>query len=117
MLGNVDSSLIIYSYLNFGICRISLLGKRGRSIDAFTTPRVGVKPVLRNLVLDYLQRQRITAEVKTDWQGELEGMIEAGLADFVIDSVETGRSRDGNNLIEYNKIMDSRAIWIRNTTS
>lgn len=115
MLGNVDSPLNIDSYLNFGTCRISFLGKRGRSINAFTIPRVGVKLALRNLALDYLQRQRIIAEVRTDWQGELEGMIEAGLTDFVIDSVETGRARDGNDLIEYDKIMDSRAIWIQNT--
>ena len=105
-----DSLLTIESYLDFGLCRVSILGRAGTTIGP--SSRIASKPVYKNLALDFFEKQSIVAEVTTDWSGELEGLPELGLADFIVDNVETGNSARENGLIEYAKIMDSRAIWI-----
>lgn len=110
-----DSSLVIDSYLNFGYCRVSILGEPSTTtavVGKFKRPRVATKPSYKNLAIEYFKKQKIDAEIVTDWSGELEALPNLGLADFIVDSVETGRSKEENGLIEYDKIMDSRAIWI-----
>ncbi len=123
ILGRPKSQLRIEGRLDFSKCRVSVLGKAyGRDIsrvfgDVFPPDgngtRIATTRSYRNLALNYFERLGANqVEVITDWDGELEFLVAKGLADFIVDSVETGKSRDANALTEYDKIMDSRAIWI-----
>ena len=126
------SPSLIDSYLDFGSSKICLLGKQDveerkdwqmRSSSGFLPAQISIKarliytvatkPSYENLTYDYIfvPRRRFMARIIVRG-GELEGLPELEVADFIVDSVETGKSAEENGLIEYGKIMDSRAIWI-----
>ena len=142
-LGNPRSKLIEDCNLEFGLSKVCVLGrpplpKPNWSSDRYSESNiqgerfffgqpliVATKSVYLNLTLEYFKKQNVNPKIITPWYGDLEGLVElmwaieppsiAPLgADLIVESVETGKTAEENGLIEYDKIMDSRAIWIRN---
>lgn len=94
--------------LGFGICRLSLIRLR----DASGPVRV-VASKYPNVAADYLRRAGIAAEV-VELTGNVELACVTGLADAVVDVVETGATLAANDLEEVDVIALSSARFVVN---
>ena len=100
--------------LPFGRCRLSLCGYADRPLTSLryeSQPRVTTH--FPNLTMAFFRQRGINAEVI-----HLHGSVElgplVGLADMIVDLVETGSSLRANGLVEFRKIMDVQATLIVN---
>ncbi len=100
--------------LPFGRCRLSLAGPADRPdtpLRYASQPRVVTK--YPNLTADFFRARGVNAEIIT-----LSGSVElgplVGLADLIVDLVETGSTLRANGLIELRVIMESQAVLIVN---
>jgi ATP phosphoribosyltransferase len=97
--------------LGFARCRMSLIRARG---DSGPITRVASK--YPNVAANYLQRTGSTAEV-IKLAGNVELACLTGLADAVVDIVETGSTLRANHLEELTVLFHSSARLIVNRTS
>ena len=100
--------------LPFGHCRLSLSAPATRADTPLryeSQPRVATK--YPNLTADFFRARGVNAEVIT-----LNGSVElgplVGLADLIVDLVETGDTLRENGLTEIRVIMESQAVLIVN---
>lgn len=99
--------------LNFGHCRLVLAGAphyRGRN---FRLSSVRVATKYPRLTRAYFMRQGISAEI-IPLAGSIELAPRVGLADLLVDVVQTGRTLRENGLVELAEIMTSQATVIVN---
>jgi ATP phosphoribosyltransferase len=68
------------------------------------------------LARDYFERRGITAEFIT-LNGSIELAPAVGLADLLVDLVQTGRTLRENGLVELETILDSQAMLVVNRAS
>ena len=97
--------------LKFGVCRIALI----REKEA-TGPIRRVASKYPRIAVNYLEGKGITAEV-IELGGNIELAALTGLADAVVDIVETGSTLRANNLEEIEVIAHSSARLIVNRAS
>ncbi len=100
--------------LSFGHCRLVLAGtpaQRGRNFRLATGLRVATQ--YPRLTRDYFQKQGLSVEL-IPLSGSVELAPLVGLADLLVDIVETGRTLDENGLIELDQIAASQATVIVN---
>jgi len=103
--------------LGFGRCRLSLAGPAGaRRRDLRLESGVRVATKYPNLARDYFERLGISAEV-IPLSGSVELGPAVGLADLLVDLVDTGRTLRENGLVELETIMESQAVLIVNHAS
>ena len=99
--------LLNVSRLPFGKCHFSLCGLP--DVKEFKT----IATSFKNIAFQYFKEQRKQVSII-----ELKGSVELapllGMADGIIDIVETGKTLIANGLIEYEKIMDVQACLIAN---
>ena len=103
--------------LGFARCHLSLAGPpsvRGRNLRLESAVRVASK--YPNLTRQYFQGLGISAEV-TPLSGSVELGPAVGLADLLVDLVESGRTLRENGLVELETIMESQAALIVNHAS
>jgi ATP phosphoribosyltransferase len=100
--------------LPFGYCRLSVAGLADRANTPLryeSQPRVAT--TFPRLTTRFFQERGINAEVIT-----LSGSVElgplVGLADLIVDLVETGNTLRANGLAEYRTILHSQAVLIVN---
>ncbi len=100
--------------LPFGHCRLSLAGPASRQDTPLryeSQPRVATK--YPRLTRDFFVRRGINAEVIA-----LNGSVELGpmlgLADLIVDLVQTGSTLRANGLVEFRTILESQAVLIVN---
>lgn len=100
--------------LPFGHCRLSLAGpvdRRDAPLRYESQPRVATK--YPNLTEEFFRARGVNAEIIT-----LNGSVElgplVGLADLIVDLVETGGTLHANGLTELRVIMHSQAVLIVN---
>ncbi|MBW7885403.1 MAG: ATP phosphoribosyltransferase [Caldilineaceae bacterium] len=100
--------------LPFGHCRLSLCGPSDRPdtpLRYASQPRVATK--YPNLTADFFRVRGVNAEIIT-----LSGSVElgplVGLADLIVDLVETGNTLRANGLVEVRVIMETQAVLIAN---
>jgi len=100
--------------LPFGHCRLSLAGYANRPDTPLryeSQPRVATK--FPNLATQFFRARGINAEII-----ELHGSVELGpligLADLIVDLVDSGETLRANGLIELRVIMSSQAVLIAN---
>jgi ATP phosphoribosyltransferase len=101
--------------LGIGYCRMVVAGKRDESLTShFSSLRIATK--YPRIATDFFQRRAIPVEII-----ELSGSIELapllGLADRIVDLVETGRTLDDNGLEIKDQIMESTARLVVNRAS
>lgn len=104
-------------HLNFGRCRLVLAGlpaERDRSFRLATGLRVATK--YPQLARAHFQQQGLSAEI-IPLTGSIELAPLVGLADLVVDVVETGRTLRENGLVELEEIVDCQAMVIVNRVS
>ena len=100
--------------LNVGVCRLSLAGPvewRGRNLRLQPGLRVASK--YPRLAHDYFQAQGIAAEI-IYLDGSVELAPAVGLADLLVDMVQSGRTLTENGLAELQTILPSEAVLIVN---
>lgn len=100
--------------LDFGHCRLVLAGaphQHGRDFRLVSSVRVATK--YPRLARAYFLQQGISAEI-IPLTGAVELAPRVGLADLVVDVVQTGRTLQENGLVELAEIMTSQATLIVN---
>lgn len=100
--------------LPFGHCRLSLAGPKGRLASPLrydSQPRVAT--TFPRLTAEFFRARSINAEIIA-----LKGSVElgplVGLADLIVDLVDTGNTLRENGLVELRVIMYSQAVLIAN---
>jgi len=94
--------------LGFGACRLSLIRPQGA-----TTPVARVATKYPRLTTEYLRRAGSPAEV-ISLEGNVELACLSGLADAVVDVVETGATLAANDLVEVDVIALSSVRFVVN---
>jgi len=103
--------------LGFGHCRLVLAGPaeaRDRNLRLETGVRVASK--YPRLAREYLQQRGLAAEI-IPLTGSVELAPTVGLADLLIDLVDTGRTLRENGLVELATIIESQAALVVNRAS
>jgi len=103
--------------LDVGHCRLVLAGpadQRERNMRLATGLRVASK--YPHLAQRYFTRQGISAEI-IPLDGSIELAPAVGLADLLVDLVETGRTLRENGLVELETILDVQAMLVVNRAS
>lgn len=100
--------------LPFARCRLSLAGPAARPDTPLryeSQPRVATK--YPNLTAEFFRARGVNAEIIT-----LAGSVElgplSGLADLIVDIIETGSTLRANGLVELRTILHSQAVLIAN---
>src|SRR4051812_15610982 len=100
--------------LPFGHCRLSLIGPANRPDTPLryeSQPRVATK--YPRLTLDFFRERGVNAEIIA-LHGSIELAPLVGLADLIVDIIETGTTMRANGLAELRVIMHSQAVLIVN---
>jgi len=100
--------------LGFGRCRLVLAGtpdQQGRDLRLVSSVRVATK--YPRLARAYFMGRGISAEI-VPLAGSIELAPQVGLADLLVDVVETGRTLRENGLVELEEIMVCQATLIVN---
>ena len=100
--------------LNFGHCKIAVAGPKGaRSIDGTDHPTVRVATKYPRIAMDYYNSRGIPVEI-IPLSGSIELAPLIGLADRIVDLVETGRTLKDNGLEIVEIIAESSARLLIN---
>ncbi len=105
--------------LPFGHCRLSVAVPQDQ-VDAYESLRL--HPTLRvatkypNLTLEFFHARGLTPEI-IPLSGSVELGPLVGLADVIVDLVQTGRTLRENGLVEVRVILHSQAVLIANRAS
>jgi ATP phosphoribosyltransferase len=100
--------------LPFGYCRLSLAGPAQRPdtpLRYASQPRVATS--FPRLTADFFRQRGVNAEIIT-LKGSVELAPLVGLADLIVDIVQTGSTLRANGLVEFRTIMESQAVLIAN---
>jgi ATP phosphoribosyltransferase len=103
--------------LPFGVCRLVVAGPAGRpdlSLRLERSPRVATK--FPRLTEAYFRRRGVAAELIV-MAGSVELAPLVGLADLIVDLVQTGTTLRENGLVELRTILESQAMLIANRAS
>lgn len=100
--------------LPYGYCRLALAAPADRPdtpLRYASQPRVATK--YPNLTADFFRARGVNAEIIT-LNGSVELAPLVGLADLIVDLVETGSTLKANGLVETRTIMQIQAVLIAN---
>ena len=105
--------------LPFGHCRLSVAVPRER-VDAYESMRLHPSPRVAtkypNLTLEFFHARGVSPEI-IPLSGSVELGPLVGLADVIVDLVQTGRTLRENGLVEVRVILHSQAVLIANRAS
>jgi ATP phosphoribosyltransferase len=103
--------------LGFGHCRLVVAGPPEiRDDNLHLRHRLRVATKYPRLTRQHFLKQGLSAEV-VSLSGSVELAPQVGLADLIVDLVNTGRTLRENNLVEIGEIMSSEACLIINRAS
>lgn len=100
--------------LPFGFCRLSVAGPQDRPdtpLRYASQPRIATK--FPRLAQEFFRKRGVNAEV-IGLSGSVELGPVLGLADLIVDIVETGSTLRANGLVEIRTILDVQAVLIVN---
>jgi ATP phosphoribosyltransferase len=103
--------------LGFGQCRLVVAGPRDSGNTPLRLrPSVLVATKYPRLTRDYFVGRGLSVEIVA-LRGSIELAPAAGLADLIVDVVDTGRTLHENDLVELQTILESEACLIVNRAS
>jgi len=109
----------LYEPLRLGVgkCRLVLAGPAdAHHRNLRIEPNLRVATKYPHMARQYLQRQGFSAEL-IPLTGSIELAPAVGLADLIVDLVQTGRTLRENGLVELETIMESQAMLVVNRAS
>ena len=98
ILENSDQNIVLLSKTNIGKCRISIASDK-KKIDFSQKKIFKVATKFQNIVENYFQQQNIQIEV-IKLNGSIELAVKYGVADFIVDLVQSGQTLKENELYE-----------------
>ncbi len=101
--------------LELGKCRLCVAMKAGEKID-YTKHKISVATKMENITKNFFAKKAMAVEV-IKLYGSIELAPLVGLADAIVDIVETGATMKQNGLAEVETIMHSSARLIANKNS
>ncbi|NPA64923.1 MAG: ATP phosphoribosyltransferase [Epsilonproteobacteria bacterium] len=101
--------------LGFGACRVSIGIRENEELD-FNRPGLKVATKMENITRDFFSRRAIPVEI-IKLYGSIELAPLVGLADMIVDIVETGETMRQNGLKPVLDIMHSSAYLVANKNS
>ncbi|MFW6196977.1 MAG: ATP phosphoribosyltransferase [Thermoplasmatota archaeon] len=110
------SDVFVPLELDFGKCRLSVAVPEERDVGVEDLEGFSIATEYPNLVKDYFSSMDMNVDVMK-LNGSIEVAPRIGIADAIVDIVETGNTLKANNLKEIEKIMDVSAILIVNRIS
>jgi ATP phosphoribosyltransferase len=109
LLDETPVDLLELDDLNFGICRMSLCAPAGTELDALRArPHLRIATKFLNATASWLLREGITAEL-VPLQSSVELAPVLGLADAIVDLVQSGRTLKAHNLVELTQLGSATA--------
>jgi ATP phosphoribosyltransferase len=102
--------------LGFGRCRLVVASRRGASFDPHAASTVRVATKYPRVATRHFQERGVSVEV-VRLAGSVEIAPGLGLADCIVDVVETGRTLDENGLATLEEVASSTARLIVNRAS
>jgi len=103
--------------LGFGRCRLAVAGPEATAAQNLRLrPSVRIATKYPRLAREYFLCQGLSVEI-IHLQGSVELAPAVGLADLIVDVVETGRTLRENGLVEIEMVMESEACLIVNRAS
>ena len=100
--------------LPFGYCRLSLAGPADRPDTPLRyESQMRVATSYPKLTADFFRQRGVNAEIIT-LKGSVELAPLVGLADLIVDIVQTGSTLRANGLVEFRTIMHSQDVFIAN---
>ncbi|AIF69187.1 ATP phosphoribosyltransferase [Palaeococcus pacificus DY20341] len=111
-----ESDVFVPLELPFGNCRLSLAMPKESVVrpEEMEGYRVATKYV--NIARKFFERRNVDVEV-IKLSGSIEVAPKVGIADAIVDIVETGNTLRANGLVEVEKIMDVSALLLVNRVS
>ncbi len=103
--------------LPFGFCRLVVAGKAGRPdrpLRLERSPRVATK--FPRLTEGFFRKRGLAPEIIV-MSGSVELAPLVGLADLIVDLVQTGATLQQNGLVELQTILESQAVLLANRAS
>ncbi|MCO6041934.1 ATP phosphoribosyltransferase [Thermococcus alcaliphilus] len=110
------SDVLVPLELPFGKCRLSLAMPKDNVVDVEEMDGFRIATKYPNLTKRFFEKKGIEVEV-IKLHGSIELAPRIGIADAIVDIVETGNTLKANNLIEIEKIMDVSALLLVNRIS
>jgi len=101
--------------MRLGKCKVAIGIKEGETLD-WNKPHIKVATKMVNIARDYFSKKAVGVEV-IKLYGSIELAPLVGLADAIVDIVETGDTMRENGLIVAEDIMESSAHLIANKNS
>ncbi len=101
--------------LQRGVCKVSIGMKRGEKLD-LTKPELKVASKMVNITKRYFEERAVSVEI-IKLYGSIELAPLIGLADMIVDIVETGATMKQNGLEVVEDIMTSSTYLIANKNS
>ena len=98
ILENSDQNIVLLSKTNIGKCRISIASDK-KKIDFSQKKIFKVATKFQNIAENYFQQQNIQIEV-IKLNGYIELAVKYGVADFIVDLVQSGQTLKENKLYE-----------------
>lgn len=101
--------------LRRGVCKVSIGMRKGEKLD-FSKPELRVATKMVNITKKYFSERAISADI-IKLYGSIELAPLVGLADMIVDIVETGETMRQNGLEVVEDIMESSTHLIANKNS
>ncbi len=101
--------------MGIGRCRVSVGARKGEGVD-FTKPQLKVATKMENIARDFFSKKAVPVEI-VKLYGSIELAPLVGLADVIVDIVETGETMRQNGLEPVIDIMESSAYLVANKNS
>jgi len=117
VLEETGADVLVPLFLGFGRCRMVIAAPQNRQIhDLRLAHDLRVATKYPHIARQWFRKQGLSARIVA-LGGSVELAPEAGLADIIVDIVETGRTLQENNLVELETILDIEACLIVNRAS
>ncbi len=117
VIEETQRDLYLPLYLGFGRCRLVVAAPRDKRLtDLRLRPTLRVATKYPRLARQHFLSEGLSIEI-VELSGSVELGPRAGLADIIVDIVDTGRTLKENGLSELETIMESQACLIVNRAS
>ncbi|AHF79914.1 ATP phosphoribosyltransferase [Thermococcus paralvinellae] len=111
-----ESDVLVPLELPFGKCRLSLAMPKENVVSVEEMDGFRIATKYPNLARKFFERRGVEVEV-IKLHGSIELAPKIGIADAIVDIVETGNTLRANGLVEVEKIMDVSALLLVNRIS
>lgn len=115
VLEEKELDLIRLLNLNIGVCRVMIATKSDEELD-YNKPQLKIATKMTNIAKKYFAKKAMGVDI-IKLYGSIELAPLVGLADAIVDIVETGGTLKQNNLKEREVIMTSSAFLVANKNS